>query len=300
MKKILLSAALLLGSLGAWAQLVEINSMQRVALPQGMKVAVPTISPDGSFVVVSDLASSGLTKIDIASGKSAKVTANGSALDLRISKDGSQVVFRQTNTGADKLRYTALKSVDLGKGVERTIVAPTRNLNTGIALSGATVTAVENTKVRKAALAGTAEAAAPVVSINYGHLQYTAGGKTVTLDPQGRGSYLWPQLSPDGKKVSYYLAGRGAFVCNVDGTGVKSLGLLRAAKWLNNDILVGMEDYDNGEYVTASAIVATNLKGVRQTLTESNIIAMYPSANAQGNKIAFATAAGEVFIINLK
>ena len=76
--------------------------------------------------------------------------------------------------------------------------------------------------------------------------------------------------------------------------------MLRAAKWLGNDMVVGMNDVDNGEFVTSSAIVASDLKGNRQELTNETLIAMYPSVSADGKKIAFATAEGELFIINLK
>ena len=301
MKKFIFSATLLVAGLGMSAQLVEINSMQRVNLPEGMAVNIPTISPDGSFVVVSDMASSALTKIDITSGATAQVTDNGSGIGVKISTDGSQVVFRQSTIAKNKLRYTSLQSVNLTDGKAKQLVAPSRKLNGGVSITGNTVTAVENNKTRVLKLNGSKEAATPVVSINYGHLEYTnASGKTTTLDPQGRGSYLWPALSPDGTKVVYYLAGGGCFVCNIDGSNPVSLGMLRAATWLNNDVVVGMNDVDNGDFFVSSSIIAADLKGARQTLTEDNIIAMYPTASADGKRIAFATPDGQLFVINLK
>jgi Tol biopolymer transport system component len=167
-------------------------------------------------------------------------------------------------------------------------------------MAGNSVTAVENGRVRARSLDGSRAQQTAVVSINYGHLDYTVNGRTVTLDPQGRGSYLWPALSPDGTKVVYYLAGRGCFVCDVDGTNIRRLGMLRGAKWLNNEIVVGMNDVDNGEFVTSSSIIASDLQGQRQTLTADDTIAMYPSASADGKNIAYVTPEGRVFIINLK
>lgn len=300
MKKQLLAAALLLAATAASAQLVEVNSMQRVEVPEGMIVSVPTLSPDGSFVVVSDAAGTGLTKFGIDGGAPVRVAENASGYDVRISADGNNIIFRQSSIGKDHLRYTALKSFDLTKGSETTLVKPTRNLGAGIALKGNAVTAIEKGKAKVKKLGSGDSKAAPVVSINYGHLDYTADGRTVTLDPQGRGSYLWPVLSPDGTKIAYYLAGRGCFVCNTDGSNPVALGMLRAAKWLDNNTLVGMNDRDNGEYTTSSAIIATDLNGTRQQLTNETLIAMYPSVSADGKKIAFATPQGELFIINLK
>lgn len=300
MKKILISAMLLLAGLGVNAQLLEVNSMQRVNMPEGMLVAIPTISPDGSYVVVSDLATDGLTKISLDGSAPVTVATNGSGLDVRFSADGKQVIFRQATMDRNHLRKTALKSVDLTTGKETQIVAPSRNLNAGIAVAGNTVTAVENGRAKVRALGTGSSAAAPVVSINYGHLTYTANGKTVTLDPQGRGSYIWPTLSPDGTKIAYYLSGGGCYVCNTDGSNPVHIGELRAAKWLDNNTLVGMKDTDNGEFTTASEIVATNLQGTRQVLTTDAQIAMYPSVSADGKKIAFSTPAGELYIINIK
>ena len=60
-----------------------------------------------------------------------------------------------------------------------------------------------------------------------------------------------------------------------------------------------MNDKDNGEVVTSSSIVATTLYGVRQTLTDDSVIAMYPYATAKGEKIAFSTANGEAYLINI-
>lgn len=300
MRKLFLSAAVVLAGFCASAQLVEVQSIAEVNLPEGLMVSVPTISPDGSFVVVSDLASDGLTRISLADGTATTITCNGNGNDVAISADGSRIVFRQSTIDRRHLRRTALKSVDLASGRETEIVGPSRRLNAGVAMNGNTVTAIENGRLKTRNLAGGRAEAAPVVSINYGHLDYTAGGRTITLDPQGRGSYLWPALSPDGTKVVYYLAGRGCFVCNTDGSDVRRLGMLRAAKWLDNNTIVGMNDVDNGEFVTSSSIIASNLDGTRQTLTGEDIIAMYPSASADGSKIAFATPEGRMYIINLK
>lgn len=61
-----------------------------------------------------------------------------------------------------------------------------------------------------------------------------------------------------------------------------------------------MNDVDNGEFVTSSSIIASDLQGQRQTLTADDTIAMYPSASADGKNIAYVTPEGRVFIINLK
>lgn len=49
-----------------------------------------------------------------------------------------------------------------------------------------------------------------------------------------------------------------------------------------------------------SAIVAADLRGTLQTLTDESIIGLNPTVSADGSRIAFATAAGELYVINLK
>ena len=53
MKKIFISAMLLCSSVLGFAQLVEIQSIDKIALPEGVSVDKATLSPDGSFVVFS-------------------------------------------------------------------------------------------------------------------------------------------------------------------------------------------------------------------------------------------------------
>ena len=95
------------------------------------------------------------------------------------------------------------------------------------------------------------------------------------------------------------MGAEGAFVCNLDGSNVKPLGMMRAPQWWDDATVVGMYDQDDGEFVYASRIVATNLKGDKQSLTPDSLIAMYPKVSAQAGKIAFSTPDGKAYIINV-
>lgn len=299
MKKQILTAIALAGALWVSAQVVEVASVNEVALPYNVTVMVPTISPDGTFVVASDFTSEALRKITLADGAVSTVTENGNGNGVAISADGSQVVFRRNSIDNRHMRHVSLQSVALADGRETQLAAPSRNIAAGVGLNGNCVSYRLGASTKTRSLDGVVAQPAPFVAINRGHLVYTTGGRSVNLDPQGKGSYLWPALSPDGTKIVYYLAGRGCFVCGTDGSNVRSLGLLRAAKWLDNNTVVGMVDTDDGHFTTASHIVAERLDGTRQTLTSPELIAMYPSASADGSRIAFATPEGKLYLINL-
>ena len=300
MKKLFFTALALSMALLGKAQLVEVVSMERVATPEGLVSQIATISPDGSYAVVGQMDGHKLTKVDIATGATKVLTCNGNANGVTISPDGANIVFRTTSFNNKHLRLTGLNSVNVATGAETQIVKPSRKLNAGVAVNASGVTAVENGKQRVKAFGASKVSAAPVASINYGHLDITVNGKTKTIDPQGKGSYLWPSISPDGTKVVYCLSGAGTFVCNLDGSNVRKIGYMHAAKWLGNDMVVGMADYDNGHEYTSSSIVVSDLNGVKQTITNDDMIAMYPSASANGKSLVFSTVEGALYIVNLK
>jgi len=123
------------------------------------------------------------------------------------------------------------------------------------------------------------------------------------LTPNGEDkSYFWASVSPDGKHIVYTVAAYGTFVCNIDGTGAVSLGKLNAPVWINNLWVAGMNDLDDGDRIISSEIVAVSISGqLRQTLTTPQTkIAMYPSASADGTKIAFNSGEGRIYIMNIQ
>ena len=304
MKRILFSAMLLSCSMIGLAQIFDVTSIQKVNLPEGAAVYKTTISPKGDFLLISDLSKEGLQKLDLKTGEMQTVTtAKGSNFDAQISQDGKTVVFRETQIGKDNLRRVGLKSINLETGDVKTIVKPTRNLQ-GVEVSNNTVYAVDKGKLKTKALTKVkAKAERPILSVKYGQLMITRNGKTEILSPNGQAgaSYLWPSLSPDGTKIVYYLATQGAYTCDVDGKNIKHIGSIRAPKWYDNNIVIGMNDQDNGFVVTSSELVAATADGTKkQVLTTDEHIALYPSASASSKKISFSTPNGETYIINVK
>lgn len=204
MKKIFFSVMLLCSSTIGFAQLLEVTSTEKVNLPEGVVADIATLSPKGDYMLLSDQKKQGLQKFDFRTGEIKSVSkALGSGYNAKISDDGNTVVFRESQIGKDRLKKTALKSVDLTTGKVKTLVQPTRDM--------------------KAVQTGTR----PEVSIKYGQLMITHNGKTEILSPNGQSgqSYLWPSVSPDGTKIVYYLATKGAYTCNIDGSDVKFVAI---------------------------------------------------------------------------
>ena len=300
MKKTIFSVMLLCCSTIGYSQLLEVTSTEKVNLPEGVKADKVTLSPTGDFCLVADQMQQGLQTFDFATGKITTVsTAAGSDYNARVV--GNTIVFR-TNVMQNRLKYTTLNVYDIATGTTTNLVSATRDLK-GYAAQGNTIRYIKGNKVETIACNnGIADKNLPVAFIEYGKLMISIDGKITNISPNGTSgqSYLWPSVSPDGTKVAYYLATKGAYVCNIDGSNPVSLGMMRAPKWCGNDIVIGMRDHDNGYFITSSDIIATSIDGKQQqVLTDESVIAIYPSANEEGNKIAYTTTSGEAYIINV-
>lgn len=298
MKKVLLALALCV-SFSGMAQLVNVESISKINIAENAANKVAAISPQGDYILVTTDYNQGLTKFDLGTGAMQVITkAPGAGFDAKISSDGNTIVYREKST-KNHLQLSAVKSKNLATGTEQQLVKPTRHLQ-GVALDGNTAVAINKGKMSKKALdAGKAQVTMPVLSTQNFKLMITRDGSTNEFMPAGSDlRYIWASLSPDASKVLFYCSGRGAYVCDIDGSNLKALGRIMAPKWMSNELIVGMNPVDNGEYYLSSEIVVSDLNGTRQALTAGDVIAMYPLP--AGDKIAFSTPTGEAYIINLK
>ena len=280
------------------AQLLTVESIKKVPVPSGTLVDNATISPDGSFVVFSELTQKGLKKLDLNNSKTSVISTKADGFGVRI--NGDDVIYREMTTDANHLRWTTVKTKNLKTQREQTLVEKSRDVH-ALSLRGGKALVVEGKQLKSKSLVASATAPDVAVSIVDGQLCVSQNGSTRVISPQGtrNASYLWPELSPDGKHICYYHSDTGTYVCDLNGKVVASLGYLHAAKWLNNSTVVAMRDRDNGYVITSSEIVAKNISNLReQVLTPKGVVATYPTASAK--RISFVTPKGELYLINLK
>ena len=285
------------------AQVLSVKSVEKVPIPVDADNAVAAISPGGDYILLTTSTHRGLKKFDLATGETTTLTeAEGAGYGATVTADGKTIVYRETSFTPQHLKMTALKSISTVTGAKREL-APAQRMLQGYRLDGNAAAVISKGKMRVRSLNGAKIVATPpTLSLTQNHqMQLTRNGKTTLLAPNGKNvRYIWPSLSPDGTKVLYYVSGVGCFVCDLNGNNVKPMGQLRAAKWYDNTTTVGMNDQDNGEYVTSSSIIAKTLSGAEQKLTSDEIIAQYPQVSPSSRKIAFETPAGEAYIINLQ
>ncbi len=274
----MLCVAVCLISLAASAQVLEVVSMQKLPIPAKAEMKVAGVSPDGDYILLTSGSNKGLQRYDIASNTMTTLSeAEGAGYNVQVSKDGKEVVYRETYVGKDKLRKNNIIRKNFATKKESIIARAQR--------SASRMATSDNLKS---------------VSIENRLIILKRNGLTTTLAPNGMNeSYIWPSVSPDGSRICYYVAGQGCWVANIDGSNPQFISRdCRAAQWYDNNIIVAMADEDDGHFTTASAIVAYTLDGKKQVLTNDSMIAMYPYAAK--NAIVFSTIEGETYMLNIK
>jgi Tol biopolymer transport system component len=277
MKKIFLSLALAV-SMMASAQVFEVGQLTKLATPENADAKVAGVSPDGSYILLTSGSNHGLQRFDIATGKTTVLsTASGAGYNVKVSNDGQEIVYRETSIGKDHLRKHDVVRLNMAAAKRMTVAKGQRDVKKMV---------VSNTQMS--------------VSIENRLIVLNRNGKNITLAPNGsHESYIWPSISPDGKKLCYYVCGNGCWVCNIDGSNKQYIGHgVQAAKWYDNNTLVAMDSKDDGHFTTESTIVAYTLDGKKQVLTNNSMIAMYPYVAA--NAIVFSTLEGETYMLNVK
>ena len=277
MKKIFLSMALAI-SMMASAQVFEVGQLTKLNTPTDTDVKVAGVSPDGSYVLITSGSNQGLRRYDVATGKTTTITtAAGAGYNVQISKDGQELVYRETNFDAQGLRRSDIVRLDLTTAKTATVAKGQRDMM-AMASTGANLS----------------------VSIDDRKIVLQKNGKNIVLAPNGSNeSYIWPSVSPDGTKLCYYVCGNGCWVANIDGSNKQYIGHgVQAAKWYDNNTLVALDAEDDGHFTTASAVVAYTLDGKKQVLTNNSMIAMYPYV--ANNVIVFSTLDGETYMLNVK
>lgn len=274
----MLFVAAVLITLAADAQVLEVVSMQKLTSSSDVDVKVAGVSPKGDYILLTTGSNKGLQRYDVATKTTTVLSeAEGAGYNVQISADGQEVVYRETTVGRDQLRRNNIVRKNFTRQRRNVIARGQRDMDK-MATTDAKAT----------------------VTISDRLMVLHQNGTDKTLAPNGTDkSYIWASISPDGTRLCYYVCGEGCFVSNIDGTNPQFIAhACRAAKWYNDNTLVGMADEDNGEFITASAIVAYTLDGRRQVLTGNTMIAMYPSVAK--NLIVFGTEDGSTYMLNVK
>ena len=298
MKKVLLLLVVSVQIL--FAQQIHVKTVEKITVPNNAGLYHPIFSPAGDYLLATAENFSGLQLYSFSTKSLSTLTTDaGAGYEVQISDDGNSILYRKTEL-VKQLKYTSLIEYKRSNAQKQELIAPTREVISAKFAANKPMYLKSKKLVRNNI--STAEVSALISIENQKMVIYNANSRKIIAPNGQNASYFWASFSPDKKYIVYTVAGKGTFVCKVDGTNPISLGKLGAPVWLNNNWVVGMDDKDDGEKILSSQLIATTINAkIRQTVTTPiGLMAMYPAASADGSKIAFNTEKGEMYLLNIE
>ena len=285
----MLTAAMLLP---AMAQEVEITSQRRLLEGVEGPAYYPVLNAAGDRLLF--LTEDGALKFhDLTDGVTAVVTRDYVAGNDACWGGDGKVYFVTQETGEDHLIYRTGRCYD-------TEIRQT-----------ATVTEAQHGAVR--AVPATRGGAVRAPGKNYNstpdlgsavwtegsRIHVIVGGEERVFSPvDSWAGYLWASLSPDGKRVAFFAAGKGIVVIDLRGQMLAMLGNYEMPCWYNNDYLVAQNAKDDGHQFTSSQLLLLKADGTWQAeLTKPASMTMQPTCG--GGKIVYTTIDGLLYEMSI-
>ncbi len=261
----------------------------------------PVLNTPGDKLLFTASGFSGLNLVDLSTNQVTEISKEaGAGYEPQFSTDNAQIFYRKT-TFENNRRFNAVLSFDIKTKRNSELLAPQRMLNKiypltngVIAFSGKNILRATATKSTDAPI---------VVSANDELRIMLYNGKISYLNPLNMPEprYIWVSLSPDSKKILFTAAGKGTYICDLNGKILSSLGSINAPVWFNNDYVVAMEDKDDGHRIISSKIVLISVvKKTKTNISTTDKIAMYPTASGKANRIAYHAENGEIEVVEVE
>lgn len=294
---ILLIVVFLFSSFFSKAQTVKVLS--RETLPQ--KGFYPVLNTTGDKLLFTVDGYGGLTLFDFKTKQITEITNDaGAGYDPQFAPDNSKVYYRKTSF-VNNRRLNAIVSYDLKTQAQKELLPPQRFLNKVQPLNYGILAFAGKNLLRATTAKTTSTPFYATATDELKILLYT--NKIQYLNPLNmpESRYIWVSLSPDSQKILFTAAGKGTFICDLNGKILATLGYLNSPVWFNNDYVAGMEDKDDGHQVISSKIVLIKVADKTKTEISTNgRIAMYPAASGKANRIAFHYENGEIEMVTVK
>lgn len=261
----------------------------------------PVLNAAGDKLLFTASGFSGLNLVDLVTNQVSEISKEaGAGYEPQFSTDNARVFYRKT-TLENNRRFNSVQSYDLKAKRSTELLAPQRTLNKIYPLNNGVIAFAGKNILRATAVKSTA--APVVVSANEDLKIMLYNGKITYLNPLNMPEprYIWVSLSPDSKKILFTAAGKGTFICDLNGKILHSLGSINAPVWFNSDYVVAMEDKDDGHQVISSKIVLISVaKKTKTEISTPDKIAMYPTASGKANRIAYHTESGDIEVVDVK
>lgn len=285
----------------ASSQEIKVRRIEKLTGTENGELTLSGVSPDGKYILVSSADFKGLRILDLKKKTISEIASDpGSGYEPVFSPDGRKIYFRSDEFRNYK-KYSSMNEYDVSTG-KTTIVEPSSRVLVAPSISGDILTYVVEGK-RRTIVAETGEDVKgdngtfllleDLVPVLY------SGGKRKEVKPNGTGNYIWASLSPDRTKILYNYRGTCTFISDTAGNILQEIGRLNAPKWINDYLITGMNDEDDGTRVIRSDIMCYSMKTKKlYNLTRTEDIAeMYPYPFAGKTRIAYQSLTGELYLL---
>ena len=311
MKKVLLLLAAAAITTMVSAQHFKVVKTQRFDAGSGMYH--PVFTPDGKSLLVSSEDYNGLSVFDMTTKKLTSLTKMAGAGWLpEISADGRTVVCKEMHMESQKM---SLHSIDLATKASTMLASRIDHVNNVNLVDnnvtyaplgqGAVTKQFASRRISTKAVAGRTNLNTYVTTEDLKVVVYRNGVRNELKLNTANGDedlYCWVSLSPNGKRI-LLVGKRGAFTCNLDGSGLTYLGKVWAPVWCGDEYVVGQNDTSNDGYEISRSdiVVVPSTGGAIQQLTPSNSqLKMFPAVSPDGKQIAYHSGEGDIYVMTIE
>jgi len=292
MKQILLSL-MACAVLVASAQTVTVVEHKQLLKGTEGPAYYPVLNADGTKLLYSTIMQPGLKLYDFSDNVSVRVSdAQGVGQDAFFGGDGN-VYFVTAERGEDHLMYRTGHKYDI-KAEKAEVVLEAQH-GPVVLMKAQRGAALKAQAVKYA----TSEQIGTAVYTEGSTVHVTVNGKDRSFSPvESWAGYLWASLSPDGKRVAFFAAGKGIVVMDLNGNVQAMLGNYEMPSWLNNDYIVAQNAKDDGHQFTSSQIMLFKADGTfKYELTKPTSMSMQPTAAA--GKVVYSSIDGLLYMMKI-
>ncbi|MGE5353771.1 MAG: TolB family protein [Acidobacteriota bacterium] len=308
MKKICYSflVIILLSSFISAQKLSVVETVKLTDKSQG-EFYFPRNSPDGSKIFFTSASYKGIWYFDVQSNKIIPFTSeDGAGYEYVFSNDSKSVIYRANNPDERGFRRNQSLVKRNMEDLQSQVIVTAKELSTPKSLASNNIAYMSGGNVILKAdgsrLKKTGGSDLAVYNVDGKIILYMNGTKK-EFSPFPGGQYIWPSLSPDGTRILFTEVRKGAFVADLDGNILSSLGNISTPNWSpDGKWITYMVEKDNGEFITGSEIFVSSSDGkTKYQLTDtSDLIEMYPVWASDGMSILFNSVDGSIYSLKLK
>lgn len=296
--------AIILTSL-SWGQDIEFLSTEKLSMPDGKDYFHPTLSPSGDKLALTSSNQQGLSVYDFTSNSLKYISDQaGAGAKVVFSPDEEKVYFTE-DVYVQNRRQSTLMQYHFGSGEKSEVSEEPKEELEPMTWWSRLLAWWDDELVNQ-------EEALNIDAIKDGYYEYPyvlSKGRNIiykdvdkkrSLQPIDNANYLWGSLSPDGENIIAVAIGKGAFVCNTDGSGVTQIGNIESPVWLNNSAVIGMITQDDGHVVTSASLRAINIHNKNIYSPDESLNLMHPSVSLQKKMIAAHTDDGQIILLKYR